>query len=237
MLRLKSRHRLKCGDSTDSEDVADLMGGEKADMVFTDPPYELTSGGTPESSIGLKLKGDSNNTGKLFEVPSPSDWIPKLPLAENSDIYVMFNDKNTLEFMTVLNENKIKLHNLLVMKKSNAVPNRWYLKNCEFCFYGWVGKAKKINDMTSIACEDVNAVLGKEKVHVSQKPVDYVANKVTNSTELGGLCFEPFTGSGSTLIACEKTNRRCYGMDLDENYCSVILKRFEEYSGETVVRL
>ena len=235
MFRLKSKHRIKCGDSTSEDDVGKLMGGEKADMVFTDPPYALTSGGH-KSDKGMVLGGDKLNTGKLFEIPNPKDWIPLMPLAKDCDIYIMSNDKNLLEFMNVLNDNKIKLHNLLVMRKSNAVPNRWYLKNCEYTFYGWKGKAKKINDMTSVTCEDVKAILGEGKVHVSQKPIEYIENKITNSSEKNHRVYEPFLGSGSTLIACEKTDRKCYGMEIDTKYINVILKRYSDYCGGSIVK-
>jgi DNA modification methylase len=234
-LWILGNHRVLCGDSTDIKQVEKLMGGEKADMVFTDPPYELTSGGDSGLGKGMFKKTIPNykNSGKLFGVPEFNSWIPHVNSYTKTsvDVYIMSNDKNIADVISAMNTSGIRLHNILVMGKDTHCPNRWYLKNCEFVVYGFIGTAKAINDMSSFALQLVK-MPRNEKTHHSEKPVSYIANLVTNSSETRSVVVDPFLGSGSTLIACEKTNRKCYGMEIDPHYVDVIIKRWQDFTGK-----
>ena len=235
------KHRLLCGDSTSKDDVDRLMAGEKADMVFTDPPYRLTGGG---------CKSDFGNSGwmspdkfkdkarsKLFDVPEFSDWMPLLSgtCTADAELFVMSNVRNTKPIMTELEKTKAKIHNILVMRKDTAFPHVWYSTNTEFVLYYYFGKAKNPVKKCQSNVFEVKMSRGDDKKHVSQKPVDFIAKIIGNHN--GANVMDPFLGSGSTLIACEKTGRRCFGMEIDPHYCDVIIKRWEDFTGAKAVRL
>jgi DNA modification methylase len=233
---LLGNHRLKCGDSTLIDDVEKLMNGEKADMVFTDPPYSLTGGGRTGNFVNSGFmspdKFKDKSTKNLFEVPEFSAWLPMFPviLKETSEIFVMSNVRNLKELMEEIEKTKAKIHNILIMNKNTSFPHIWYSTNSEFVLYYYYGNAIDPIKKCQSNVFDVKMPRGKEKKHASQKPVEFISDIISNHK--GSLIFEPFAGSGSTLIACEKTNRKCYGMELEPKYVDVVIKRFEQYSGK-----
>lgn len=236
---LLGNHRLMCGDSTMIDDVEKLMSGEKADMVFTDPPYKLTGGGS-KGTWGKNLKGtyfDGENykdskKENLFDVPEFSEWINlfELILKKDNEIFIMSNVRNLMPICSEILDAGYKFHNILVMKKDTAFPQKWYSANTEFIFYMYKGRAQEPLNKCQPNWFDVKMPKGAEKIHVSQKPVGMIEKIISN--HFGQVIFEPFTGSGSTLIACEKTNRKCYGMELDEKYCDVIINRWQNFTGK-----
>jgi DNA modification methylase len=206
-------HRLMCGDSTDKACVDKLMDGQKADMVFTDPPY-----GISYSADKLKLK----NSAHFKELKNDDG---------NLDLSFLFQDDV---------ENK-------VIWGANNFPNilphrgRWY------CWYKrGVGAEKAIGSPFELAWSNQTSGYGRffkichggfvnsdggKRVHPTQKPT-FLAQECFECFKNINLVLDYFLGSGSTLIACEKTNRKCFGMELDPHYCSVIIKRWEEFSGK-----
>lgn len=229
-------HRLLCGDSTNVQHVERLMGGEKADMVFTDPPYRLTGGGCKGDFVNSgwmapdKFKDAGNS--ELFEVPEFADWMALLPAAcsPDAELFVMSNVRNTKPMMTELERVNAKIHNILVMRKDTAFPHVWYSTNTEFALYYYFGKARDPIRKCQSNVFDVKMPRGDEKNHVSQKPVEFIAQILGNHR--GENVLDLFLGSGSTLIACEKTGRRCFGMEIDPKYCDVILSRWEQFTGK-----
>lgn len=239
---LLGNHRVMCGDSTMIDDVEKLMKGDKADMVFTDPPYKLTGGGS-KGTWGKSLKGsffdsvnykDSKNED-LFNVPDFKDWFNlfQLILNEDNEIFVMSNVRNLIPIAEEMVNHDYKFHNILVMKKDTAFPQRWYSTNTEFILYMYKGAAIIPVNKCQPNWYEVKMPKGSEKSHVSQKPVELIQSIIEN--HIHKKIFEPFLGSGSTLIACEKTNRKCYGMELDEHYCDVIVNRWQKYTGKEAV--
>ena len=243
MLRLKSKHRIKCGDSTSEADVADLMAGEKADMVFTDPPYPLTGGG-PRGSWGKGLSGGfwdnsefkDKGRSNLFEMPEFKDWIKTFSniMENNHEIFIMSNVRNIKDLMDEILLVKYKYHNILVMVKNMGFPHFWYTTNTEFILYFYKGKAIEPTNRCRPNYFNVEMPKGDGKFHVSQKPISMISEIIENHPFK--KVYEPFLGSGSTLIACEKTERRCYGMEIDTKYMNVILKRYSDYCGGSIVK-
>lgn len=205
---------------------------EKPSCLVTDPPYMLTSGGTPPprpDSMGGKFSTKSefrgelqnqryDNSGALFEITDWEDWIPVITanMAADCDAYVMSNNRELYKCLDALEVSDWKHHNILVWKKNNAVPNRWYAKNLEFIAYYYRGKAETINDPSSTQFLEYPIVRGSE--HPTEKPVELMEKLILNSTEPGELVLDPFVGSGSTAVACVRTGRRFVGFEIDEQW-------------------
>lgn len=234
-------HRLMCGDSTSIDAVEKLMNGKKANLFLTDPPYEITPTSkahyTGDGMIkrGWMGKDYPVNHGKLFEVPDFADWIVScLPSMEkDAECYIMSNDRNLSDIMGAALSNGWRYHNILIWQKPNGIPNRWYFKDIEFTFYGFIGNAKTINNPSSTCT--FRCKHERDKEHVSQKPVELFEHYITNSSQSGEVVLEPFGGSGTALLACEKTNRICHAMELEPKYCDVIINRWQDFTGKSAV--
>lgn len=199
------------------------------DLIVTDPPYPVISGGKP------KEKGQpggmlSKNDGKIFEHNDikPEDWFPELYriLKDGSHCYVMTNTINLEKYLTLARTSGFQLHNLLIWEKNNVTPNRWYMKNCEYVLFLRKGKAKAINNPGSKTVHQVDNILGN-KEHPTEKPVDLMKLYVENSSNEGDLVLDPFMGAGSTGIAATETNRKFIGIELDKKYFNIAKKRIE----------
>ena len=213
-------HRVMCGDSTSSDDVAKLMNGEKADMVFTDPPY------------GVDYKGikndDKNGLENLLDLSfSNINTNSK----EGASFYCFHSDKNANIFHNVYRKYCHFSSMIIWAKESIVLSQTDYQSKHEPCFYGWLntGTHKWYNDrkQQSVWFSKRDNVKG----HTTPKPIDIVSNALNNSSQKGHLVIDLFLGSGSTLIAAEKLKRKCYGMELDEKYCDVIINRWEQFTG------
>ena len=221
-LWILGEHRLLCGDATKKEDVERLMDGQKVDMVFTDPPYGIKHNGK-----GIKGKTDGNDFGQIL------------------------NDNDILVAVSVFNmcvENYFD--STLIFWGANyycqSIPNG----------YGWLvwDKEKEGNVFSGAELAFVNKGVrldvfrhlwhgmikgseqGQKRIHPTQKPIALAEWSFSNYGN-PKVVLDVFLGSGSTLIACEKTNRKCYGMEIDTNYCDVIVKRWEDYTGNKAERI
>jgi len=238
------RHRLMCGDSTKREDVERLMQGKMADMVFTDPPYNVDY----EDTFGRKIKNDNLKDFRGF-LKSVYDSIYAV-LKDNAPAYVCYAEKTVIDFRTVAVESGFEWRNTLIWLKDVPAMNfghyTWiyepilYLAKGSPQFYG------KPNHPNLLEVASFNSFAGRvddkgnklnRSLHPNQKPVQVVKVPIENSSKAGDLLFEPFGGSGSTLIACEKTNRRCFAMELDPCYIDVIITRWEEFTGQKAVKV
>jgi len=226
------RHRLMCGDATVAADVERLMDGKKADMVFTDPPYGV------EYTGGLQFKDgevEKNNRQMIKNDESDDIYTEVIPVIAsicNGPCYTWFADTKASKLYTAV-EAVGDIHSLIIWVKNGGYGalNANYKQKHEPCLY-WKPKGKKLNFVgptteTTIweICKD-----GVNKLHPTQKPVELAAKAIKNHS--AGLVVDLFGGSGSTLIACEQLNRICYMMELDEKYCDVIIKRWEELTGQ-----
>lgn len=223
-------HRLMCGDSTDAGNVAILMDGQKADMVFTDPPYGV-------SYTGGVIHGNKINVSHKREMLKNDDadiyckFVPILnDVIDDGAIYIFYATCNSYELLKPLRDNGIELNSILVWNKVNtgyADMNSNYKNKYEPCFYGR-RQGHKLN-FVGPTTESTVWDIEKDRVntlHPTQKPIKVPARAIQNSSLLGQKVLDLFGGSGSTLIACEQLGRKCYMMELDPKYCDVIRKRY-----------
>lgn len=219
-------HRLLCGDSTNADDVERLMNGQKADMVFTDPPYGV-------SYTGGVIHGNKINTNnkremlKNDEIDLYSDFIALLPLViDNGPLYIFYATRNSYQLFKPLYENGIDIMAVLAWIKINtgyADMNSHYKNRYEPCVYAKIGKSTNWIGPTD---ENTTWEIEKDrnnKLHPTQKPISVPERAIKNHK--ANLIMDFFSGSGSTMVASHQLKRKCYGMELDPKYCQVIVDR------------
>ena len=231
------RHRLLCGDATKIEDVERLMDGKKADMVFTDPPYSVNYEKKNREVLKSKSYSKITNDNLKVEDIARDLWKPVFDNLANvskdgSSIYVTMPQGGDQMMMMMMMDSWQVKHELIWVKDSPvfSMGRLDYDYMHEPIVYGWkknhqfYGGGQYKKSVWHIK-RDGN------KSHPTMKPVELMTNAICNSTKEEDIVIDAFGGSGSTLIACEKTNRICYMSELDPKYCDVIIKRFEDYSG------
>ena len=214
-------HRLMCGDSTSIDAVDNLMGGQKADMVFTDPPY------------GVDYKGINNDSRDGLEDLLRAAFGNYLAASKSgASIYCFHSDRCADVFHKVFREFFHFSSMIIWAKNSLTLSQTDYQSQHEPCLYGWMdnGKHSWYSDrkQTSVWRFDKEKVVG----HTTPKPVALVEKAINNSSKGGDIILDLFGGSGSTMIACEKTGRQARLMELDPKYCDVIVKRWEDFTGK-----
>lgn len=221
-LWILGNHRLYCGDSTMIDDVEKLMNGEKADMVFTDIPYSIS-----QKSNGLR-NIDYGEWDKNVENIWENCFYPQF--AES--FYYFCGDEQLSGILKLFKQHGLMTRNFVWHKTNPTVMNgdKLWQPSQELCAYG-----KKPNAIFNEKCKHAfwEGAPDSKRVHPCQKPVALVEKCILASSNNSVTDF--FLGSGSTLIACEKTNRKCYGMELDEKYCDVIINRWQNYTGKKAV--
>lgn len=222
------RHRLICGDSTKEETYRILMEGKKANLVVTDPPYNVNY----EGSAG-KIKNDNMNTDKFYNFLLDAFSNMEKVMADDASIYIFHADTEGLNFRKAFNDAGFYLSGCCIWKKPSLVLGRSpYQWQHEPCLYGWKKKGK--HQWYSGRRETTIWEFEKPKKnaeHPTMKPIALLAYPITNSSMSNTIILDPFGGSGSTLIACEQTDRSCYTIELDEKFCDVIVKRYIEQVG------
>ena len=202
------------------------------DLVVTDPPYKVISGGNKDRGTnGFPNSVLNRNDGKIFDFNDidMKDWIPEIYriLKENADFYCMTNVINLEEVLRIGRESGFKLHNILVWDKGSCNPNRWYMKNCEFTIFFYKGEAKTINNPSSKQVHMIKNIVGN-KNHPTEKPVELFEMYIENSSNKGDLVLDPFMGSGSAAVACKKCGRNYLGFEIDPKYYEVCQERLDE---------
>lgn len=217
-------HRLYCGDV---RDVADELAG-CADLLVTDHPYPLTSGGKNTGKMGGMFRvGTYDNSGNLMKIISWVDSIPLLygMLKPDADAYVMANDKEVFKAHAAAIAAGFKHHNLLPWVKDNCVPNRWYMKDTEFVLYLYKGAAKKINKPGTR--QSLHFKNTKLSGHVADKPVEMMRLFVENSSQDGQVVIDPYMGRGPVAVACALTGRHFIGVEIDREHFDAACARLE----------
>lgn len=223
-LVLKSGHRLMCGDSTSIDAVEKLLNGAKIDLVFTDPPY------------GVDYQGINNDDrGGLYDLLDQAFNNYNLNMKAGASIYVFHSDKCADIFHDVFRKYFHFSSMMIWVKPALVLSQSDYHSRHEPCMYGWNkdGAHSWYSDRKQTTVWEY----GKEHIkgHTTPKPTDMICYALENSSKGGHLVCDLFGGSGSTLIACEKTNRRAYLMELDPKYCDVIINRWQTLTGKDAV--
>ena len=227
-LWLLGNHRLLCGDSTMEESYTLLMNGKKANLVVTDPPYNVNYQGTAG-----KIKNDNLENDKFYQFLFDAFTCMEKAMADDASIYVFHADTEGLNFRKAFADAGFYLSGTCIWKKQSLVLGRSpYQWQHEPCLFGWKknGKHQWYSDRKQTTIWEFDKPK-KNGDHPTMKPVPLIAYPIKNSSMSNCIVLDPFGGSGSTLIACEQTNRICHTIELDEKYCDVIIKRYIEQVG------
>lgn len=231
---------LICGDSTDTKVVGRLMNGEKAEMVFTDPPWNVNYGAVQKgNAMGYKprtIKNDHMETDEFKDFMFRSFKSMNEASKPGCMTYVVMSAQEWGNMMLTLAENEYHWSSTIIWNKDQLVLSRKdYHTKYEPIWYGWKeGESRlcPLQDRKQCDVWDFDRPK-KSDEHPTMKPVGLVAKAITNSSKKGNVVLDLFGGSGTTLIASEQTNRRCRMVELDPHYCDVIIKRWENLTGQT----
>ena len=224
------RHRLMCGDATSAEDVAALMNGTKANLILTDPPYGVSF----KSSSGLTIQNDSMKNEEFYSFLLSAFQRMVEHLESGGAAYVFHADTEGLNFRRAFVDAGLHLAGCCIWVKDSLVLGRSdYQWQHEPVLYGFLqnGKHKWYSDRKQTTIWNF-AKPKRNADHPTSKPLDLLSYPIGNSTQENAVVIDTFGGSGSTLMACEKMNRICCTMELDEKYASVILRRYVEDTGD-----
>jgi len=222
------KHRLMCGDSTNKEDVYKLVGEQKVDLLLTDPPYNVSYEGKTKDS--LKIENDSMPNEKFREFLKNAFIAADNVMKNGAVFYIWHADLEGYNFRGACADAGWKVRECLIWNKSSMVLGRQdYHWKHEPCLYGWKGGSGHLWNSD----RKQTTVLNFEKPsrngeHPTMKPVALFSYQLQNNTKEEDTVLDLFGGSGTTLIACEQTNRKCFMMELDEKYATVIIKRYIE---------
>nr|DAF07663.1 MAG TPA: adenine specific DNA methyltransferase [Bacteriophage sp.] len=229
-LWLLGEHRLICGDSTNPKTYEDLMDGKLANLTITDPPYNVNYEGTAG-----KIKNDNMGNQAFYDFLLASFQGMETVMAKDASIYVFHADTEGLNFRKAFSDAGFYLSGTCIWKKQSLVLGRSpYQWQHEPVLFGWKKKGKHnwYSDRKQTTIWEFEKPK-KNKDHPTMKPVALVAYPILNSSLTNCIVLDPFGGSGSTLIACEQTDRICHMIELDEKYTDVIVKRYIEQVGNS----
>ena len=225
------KHKLMCGDATSSEDVAKLMEDKKANLILTDPPYNVAF----KSSDGLTIQNDSMDNNDFYEFLYLSFKNMADHLENGGAACVFHADTEGLNFRKAFIDAGFHLAGCCIWVKDSLVLGRSdYQWQHEPVLYGFLqnGKHPWYSDRKQTTIWNFDKPK-KNSNHPTSKPLDLLAYPINNSTQANAIVIDTFGGSGSTLMACEQMNRICYTMELDEKYASVILRRYVEDTNDS----
>ena len=225
------KHKLMWGDATSSEDVAKLMEDKKANLILTDPPYNVAF----KSSDGLTIQNDSMKNNDFYEFLFSSFKNMAEHLENGGAAYIFHADTEGLNFRKAFIDAGFHLAGCCIWVKDSLVLGRSdYQWQHEPVLYGFMqnGKHQWYSDRKQTTIWNFDKPK-KNSNHPTSKPLDLLAYPINNSTQANAIVIDTFGGSGSTLMACEQMNRICYTMELDEKYASVILRRYVEDTNDS----
>ena len=222
-------HRLMCGDSTKEEDVAKLMNGVKADMVFTDPPY------------GYEYQSNMRTKTEKFDViendDKKLDFMPIVKKFNNGFVFVCTTWKVLKEWLEIFTR-YYDLSNMIIWDKGGGgIGDLKHTFSTDYEIILCSNNNKEITGKRIGSVWNIQKDNANDYVHATQKPVEVSATAIKNTTNENDKVLDLFGGSGSTLIACEQLNRKCYMMELDPHYISVIIERYINFTGNDVYRI
>ena len=228
------KHRVICGDSTKVETYKQLLDDRKANLVVTDPPYNVDV----EETAG-KILNDNMSDGDFYQFLLSMFTQVENHMEDDASIYVFHADTEGLNFRKAFKNAGFYLSGCCIWKKNSLVLGRSpYQWQHEPCLYGWKKKGKHqwFSDRKQTTIWEYDRPKSS-KDHPTMKPIQLMAYPIQNSSMRGTIVLDPFLGSGSTLIAADQTGRVCYGIELDEKFVDVIVKRYIEVTGDTEVNV
>ena len=234
---LLGRHRLMCGDSTDEEAVKKLMGRERADLLLTDPPYNVDYTGKTREK--LTLKNDAMSDGEFRRFLVAAFKSADSAMKSGAAFYVWHADSNGLTVRQACGDVGWQVRQCLIWVKNVFVLGRQdYQWQHEPCLYGWKEGAHYFTDDRTQSTVWEESKPNRNGEHPTMKPIQLMVRAIENSTKAQGIVLDLFGGSGTTLVACEQLpSRKCRMMELDEVYCDVIIKRWEQLTGKKAVKI
>lgn len=233
-------HKIICGDSTKAEDYKSLFKDNIADMIFTDPPYNVDYSGRGKNDLG-KIINDNMDENKFVLFLDDVFKLMSDNLKPLSILYVCHPDSHSKPKIAfeIAFDKYFKKSSTLIWNKGNAGMG-WqdYRSQHEPILYGWKegkGKHNFYGDRTKTSIWNIKRDSTTQYKHPTQKPVELIKEAILNSSKEKDIIFDPFSGSGSTLIACEKLNRICYGIELDTKFVDVIIQRWQQFTGKEAI--
>lgn len=230
-------HRLICGDSTDATVIEELLGGEMADLLITDPPYNVDY--TGKTKDALKIKNDVMENGQFREFLRDAFYSADLVMRKGAVFYIWHADSEGYNFRGACHDVGWTVRECLVWNKNVMVLGRQdYQWKHEPCLYGWKDGASHLwaSDRKQTTVLNFNRPM-RNGEHPTMKPVELFAYQISNNTHEGDKVLDLFGGSGTTIIACEQLKRKGFCCELDPHYCDVIIDRWERFTGEKAVRV
>lgn len=229
-------HRLMCGDSTNKDDVLNLMNGCKADMVFTDPPYNINYGNIKHKKFKVRAI-ENDNMDKSSFIEFCNKFINNIKIFCKGCVYMCASQGEDGRLMFVEADKLLHNSTTIIWNKDQFTLGRGkYQNKYEPIWFGWVESGIDFTDNRTITnVWDIKRPK-KSDLHPTMKPIELIATALTHNPG-SESCLDLFGGSGSTLIACEQLNRKCYMMELTEHYCDVIINRWEALTGRKAVKI
>lgn len=233
---LLGKHRLMCGDSTMIDDVEKLMNGEKADLLHTDPPYNVdySNANRPKASktdLGY-IKNDKMDDNSFYQFLYDSFVCGYEACKQDSMAYIWHASSEHINFTQALIDSGWGYNQQIIWKKPMLLGRGKYQWAHEPCLTGVKGKPWFTDDRTKTTVWDFGGYDKSKNIHPTQKPVFIPEEAINNSSKEGSMVLDLFGGSGSTLIAAEKLNRKCFTMELDEKFMDKIINRWQNYTGK-----
>lgn len=226
------RHRLMCGDSTNSEDVKKLVGGVRCDLLLTDPPYNVGYEGKQSSK--MTIKNDRQDDDEFYKFLFDAFNAAKDNLKQGASFYIWYASSEAANFNNAANNSGLSVREELIWEKNNLVMGRQdYQWKHEPCLYGWVegGSHSWYSDRKQTTVMHFDKPQ-RSDLHPTMKPVALFDYQIKNSTKLGDVVLDLFGGSGTTIMACEQDGRNACVMEYDPKYVDVIIKRWEDFTGK-----
>lgn len=234
-------HRLLCGDSTDSDQVAKLMNGEKADMVFTDPPYlmDFTGGINADGSKSFNSTHGGIKNDKMSKEDG-DDFLDainaNIQLFTKGAFYICFYRLKLGEYFESLKRTGLEVRALITWNKGNlTLSNSDYMSKCEHIFYGWVNEHNFYGGNNGMDIWDI-PITQKNELHPTMKPIPLCEKAINDASKQNDLILDLFLGSGSTMVASHQLKRKCYGMELHPGYCQVIIDRMKKLDDTLIIK-